>query len=89
MDASPFVAWGSTGRFGLDGILPQPMSRSWCATCFPLTRHGRVYVVGSFDSFLIVFHALRPLCVLFVDVMTSFSISCCCCSHLKGSDIRF
>ena len=28
-------------------------------------------MVGSFDSFLIVFHALRLFCVILVDVMTS------------------
>ena len=28
-------------------------------------------MVGSFDSFLIVFHVLRLVCVILVDVMTS------------------
>ena len=28
-------------------------------------------MVGSFDSFLIVFHALRLLCAILVNVMTS------------------
>ena len=34
-----------------------------------LTRHGRLDVVGSFDSFLIVFQVLRLVCVILV--MTS------------------
>ena len=28
-------------------------------------------MVGSFDSFLIVFHGLEPLCVILMEVMTS------------------
>ena len=36
-------------------------------------------MVRSFDGFLIVFHALQLLCVIFVDVMTS--------SHLFFSSI--
>ena len=39
----------------------------------------RVDVVGSFDSFLIVFHALPLLCVILVDVRTS--------SHLFFSSV--
>ena len=37
------------------------------------TRHGGLDVVGSFDSFLIVFHALRLVCIILVDVMISSS----------------
>ena len=44
------------------GMLPVPLTMSWCATWFALSRHGGLSVVGSFDSFLIVFHALRLLC---------------------------
>ena len=66
----------------LDGMLPLPLTRNWCATWFVLTRHGELDVVGSFDDFLIVFHALRLLCVILVDMMTSshllfFSLSFC------------
>ena len=31
-------------------------------------------MVGSFDSILIVFHALRLLCVILVDVMASYHL---------------
>ena len=44
--------------------------RSWCATWFALTRHGGLDGVGSFGSFLIVFHALQLVCVMLVNVMT-------------------
>ena len=60
---------GSIGRFGFVGIVPWPLMSTWCATWF--TRHGGFGVVGSFDSFLIVCHALRLLCVRSVEVMTS------------------
>ena len=30
-------------------------------------------MVDPLDNFLIVFHALRPLCVILVDVMTSIT----------------
>ena len=71
MEASS-SAEGSTGRFGVDGMLPLPLlARSWCATFFALTRHGGLDVFESFDSFLIVFHTLQLLCVILVNVMTS------------------
>ena len=50
MEVSRSVAGGSTGRFGLDDMLPLPLLRSWCAAWFALIRHGGLYVVGSFDS---------------------------------------
>ena len=61
--------WGSTGGFDVDGMLPLPLLGvgNW----FALTRHGRLDVVASFGSFLIVFHVLRLVCVILVDVMTS------------------
>ena len=71
MEVSPTVAGGSTGRFEVDGMLSLPLTRSWCATWFALTRHGGVDVVGSFDGFLIVLHGLRLLCVILVDVIIS------------------
>ena len=46
-------------------------ARSWCATWFALTRHGGLDVVRSFGRLLIVFHALRLVCVILVNVMTS------------------
>ena len=58
----------------MDGILYMPLTRRWCSTWFVLTRHGGLDVVGSFDGFLIVFHALQLLCVILVDVMTCFHI---------------
>ena len=67
MELSPFVAGGSTGCFDVDGMLPLPLTRSW----FTLTRDGGMGVLMSFDSFLIVFHTLRLLCVILVDVMIS------------------
>ena len=70
-EASPSVAGGSTGRFGLEGMVHLPLTWSWCATWFALTKHGVLDVVGSFDSFLMVFHALRLLRVILVNVMTS------------------
>ena len=69
MEVSPSVAGGSTLRFDVDGMLPLLLTRSWCATWFALD------VVGSFDSFLIVFHALRLLCAILVDVITPISSS--------------
>ena len=44
-----------------------------------LTRHGGLDMVGSFNSFLIVFYTLQLLCVILVNVMTS--------SHLFSSII--
>ena len=44
--------------------------RRRCATSFALTRHGGLDVVGLFDSYFIVFHALRLMSVILVDVMT-------------------
>ena len=55
----------------MDDMLPLPLTKSWCETWFALTRHGGLVMVGSYDSFLIVFHAFRLLCVILVDVMTS------------------
>ena len=52
-------------------MLPLSLTMSWCATWFALTRHGELDVVGSLDSFLIFVHALRLLCVILLDVMTS------------------
>ena len=46
-----------------------------------MTRHGGLDVVESFDSFLIVFHTLRLVCVILVNVMTS--------SHLFHSVNQF
>ena len=79
MDISPSVAGGSTGHFDVYGMLPVSLTRIWCATWFALSRHGGLDVVGSFDIFLIVFHALRVLCFVLVDVMTS--------SHLYISSV--
>ena len=45
MEASPSVAGGSTGYFGLYGMLPLSLTRSWCATWFALTRHGCCWVI--------------------------------------------
>ena len=61
IESSPSVAGYNTGCFGLDGIVPLPLTRSWCATWFALTGHGGLDVVGSLDSFLTVLHALRLL----------------------------
>ena len=74
MGVSPPVAVGSTGRFYVDGMLPLPLTRSWCATWFARIRHGGLDVVGSFDGFLIVFQALQLLCVIMVDVLPSFHL---------------
>ena len=46
MYASPSVAGGSTGHFDVDGMLPLPLTRSWCATWFALTSHEWLDVVG-------------------------------------------
>ena len=61
---SSFCCWGQYRR----------------ATWFALTRHGWLDVVRSYDSFLIVFHTLRLLCAILVNVMTYshlFSSSFC------------
>ena len=55
---------GSIGRFGFVGIVPWPLMSNLCATWLAFTSHGRFRVVGSLDSFLIVCHALRLLCVV-------------------------
>ena len=55
------------------------IARSWCATWFTVTRHGGLGLVRSFDSFRIVVHTLRLLCIILVNVMTS--------SHLVSSII--
>ena len=70
-EVSPTVAGGSTCRFGLDGMVPLPLTRSWWATWLAVTRHGGFDEVGSLESLLIVFQAFRLLWVMFVDVMTS------------------
>ena len=58
MDVSP-VAVDSAGCFvDVDGMLTFAIPRSWFETWFALTRYGALDVVGSFDSFLIVYHAL-------------------------------
>ena len=59
MEVSPSVAWRSTGRFDVDGMLPLPLTRSWCATWLALTMYGGLDMVGSFYSFLPVFPALQ------------------------------
>ena len=51
--------------------MPLPLTRSWCATWFALTRRGGLDVIGSVDSFLIVFHALRLLYILGYSVNKS------------------
>ena len=61
----------SIGNFGFVGIVPWPLMSNWCATWLAFTRHGGFGVVESLDSFLIVCHALRLLCVRSVEVMTS------------------
>ena len=61
IEYSPSFAGGNTGRFGLDGMVPLPLTRIWCATWFALTIHRGLNVVGSLDSFLVVFHVLRLL----------------------------
>ena len=71
MDVSPSVAGGSAGRFGVDDMLPLPLLGVGVQLGFALTRHGGLDVVWSFDGFLIVFHTLRLLCVILVNVMTS------------------
>ena len=50
---------GSAGHLGFVCIVP--LTSRWCATWVVLTRHGGVGEVGSLDSFLIVYHALRLL----------------------------
>ena len=65
---------GSISRFGFVGfvgIVPWPLMSNWFATWLVFTRHGGFGVVGSLDSFWIVCHALRVLCVRPVEVMTS------------------
>ena len=42
-------------------------------------------MVGSFHSFLIVFHALRLLCVILVDVMISSHLPFCSTAILSFS----
>ena len=59
------------GHFCFVDIVPCPLMSNWCATWLAFTRHGEFGVVGSLDSFLIVYHALRLLCVRSVEVMTS------------------
>ena len=71
---SPSVAGGSTGLFGLDGMIPLPLTWSWWATWFAVTWYGGFGEVGSLESLLIVFQAFRLLWVMFVDVMTSSHI---------------
>ena len=60
-EVSPSVAGGSTGRFGWDGMVPLPLTRSWWATWLAVTRHGGFDEVGSLESLLIVFQAFRLL----------------------------
>ena len=40
------VDGGNTGRFGMDGMVPMPLTRSGCATWFALTRHGGLIGCG-------------------------------------------
>ena len=62
------------GSFGLVGIVPLPLMSYWCTTWLAFTRHGGFGVVGSVDSFLIVGHDIRLLCVRSVEVMTTFQL---------------
>ena len=48
MEVSPSVAGGGTGHFHVYGMLPVPLTRSWCTTWFALSRHEGLDVVGSF-----------------------------------------
>ena len=57
----------STGCFGFVGIVPRPLTSSWCATWFALTRHGGFVEVESLDSFLIVCHPLQMLWVIIIS----------------------
>ena len=59
---------GSISRFD---FVPWPLMSNWCATWLAFTRHGGLGVVVLLDSFLIVCHAIRLLCVRSVEVMTS------------------
>ena len=59
MEVYPSVAGRGTGCFDVDGMLPLPLTRSWCATWLALTRYRWLDVVGSFYGFLIVFPALQ------------------------------
>ena len=54
------------------GHVTYVINSNCCATWFVLTRHGGLDLVGSFDSFLIVFHALRLLCVISSSCPPSF-----------------
>ena len=60
----PASVSGITGRFGLEGMLPMPLTRSWCATWFALTKHWKAFWLWECDAW-------RLLWVMFVDVMTS------------------
>ena len=47
---SPSVAGGSTCRFGLDGMVPLPLTRSWWATWLTVTRHGGLMRLGHWKA---------------------------------------
>ena len=76
----PVASVGNTGHLGLHGMMLWPLMNRWCLTWLELTRHGGVEVVGSLERFLIVFRALRLLCVrsshlfLFSSVILSTSL---------------
>ena len=61
-------------RFGFVGIVPWPLMGNWCAAWLAFTRYGTFGVVGSLDSFLIVSHVPRLVCIRSVEVMTSFQL---------------
>ena len=43
---------GSTGCFGLDGMVPLPLTRSWWVTWLAVTRHGGFDEVGSLEKLI-------------------------------------
>ena len=60
---------------------------------FALTRHGAIGEVGSLERCLIIFHALRLLWVMLVDVMTSsllfFHVVHKCITSLYGTIVKW
>ena len=61
LEVSPSVAGGSTGCFGLDGMVPLPLTRSWWETWLAVTRHGGFDEVGALESLFIDFQAFQLL----------------------------
>ena len=62
------------GHLDIFGISPRPLTSSWCATWFAVTRQAGFEAVGSLEIFLVVCHAFWLLPVRSDDVIISSHI---------------